>query len=101
MLTPSGAKLLDFGLATLRSAMSSTALGPVTDDSSAPPAAILGTPSYMAPEQLQGLASDHRTDIFAFGALLYEMITGRKAFDGKSRTELAAAIHDERTGTDG
>ena len=92
MLTPSGAKLLDFGLATLRSAMSSTALGPVTDDSSAPPAAILGTPSYMAPEQLQGLASDHRTDIFAFGALLYEMITGRKAFDGKSRTELAAAI---------
>jgi Tol biopolymer transport system component len=53
---------------------------------------ILGTFQYMAPEQLEGLESDARTDIFALGALLYEMATGKRAFEGKSRTSLIAAI---------
>ena len=53
---------------------------------------ILGTMQYMAPEQLEGKEADARTDIFAFGAVLYEMVTGRKAFEGKSQPHLIAAI---------
>ena len=53
---------------------------------------ILGTFQYMAPEQLEGQEADARTDIFAFGAVLYEMLTGRKAFEGKSHASLIAAI---------
>ena len=53
---------------------------------------ILGTFQYMAPEQLEGQEADARTDIFAFGAVLYEMLTGKKAFDGKSQASLIAAI---------
>src|SRR5262249_39801527 len=53
---------------------------------------ILGTLQYMAPEQLEGHDADARTDIFAFGALVYEMVTGRKAFEGKSQVSLIAAI---------
>ena len=98
MLTKSGAKLLDFGLArTAAEAQSSmsvaamtslpTQLKPLTQEGT-----ILGTFQYMAPEQLEGLEADPRTDIFALGALLYEMATGRRAFEGKSRTSLIAAI---------
>ena len=53
---------------------------------------ILGTFQYMAPEQVEGLEADARTDIFAFGAVLYEMLTGRKAFEGKSQASLIGAI---------
>ena len=53
---------------------------------------VLGTVRYMAPEQVEGGAVDARTDIFAFGAVLYEMLTGRKAFDGKTQASLIAAI---------
>jgi serine/threonine protein kinase len=53
---------------------------------------ILGTLQYMAPEQLEGQEADSRTDTFSFGAVLYEMVTGRKAFDGKSQASLIAAI---------
>ena len=53
---------------------------------------MLGTVRYMAPEQVEGKDADARTDIFAFGAVLYEMLTGRKAFDGKSQASLIAAI---------
>src|SRR5262249_20104151 len=53
---------------------------------------ILGTMQYMAPEQLEGKEADARTDIFAFGATLYEMVSGKKAFEGKSRAHLIAAI---------
>ena len=96
MLTRSGAKLLDFGLAKLRQ----TEGGPLGGLSVIPTAqqpltaqgTILGTIQYMAPEQLEGTEADARTDIFGFGAVLYEMATGRKAFEGKSKTSLIAAI---------
>jgi len=84
MLTSSGVKLLDFGLATLHHGIS-----PVDAGAAPPPA---GTLPYMAPEQLRGSKVDHRTDIWAFGALLYEMAAGRQAFDGPTRAALVAAI---------
>jgi eukaryotic-like serine/threonine-protein kinase len=96
MLTPSGAKLLDFGLAKLRRpstvasvSMLATQEGPATAQGT-----ILGTLPYMAPEQLEGQEADARTDLFAFGAVLYEMVTGRKAFESKSQASLIAAILD-------
>jgi tRNA A-37 threonylcarbamoyl transferase component Bud32 len=95
MLTRSGVKLLDFGLAKAL-----TPEGPVEGLTSAPTAArdftregeILGTLSYMAPEQLEGKKPDPRTDIFALGATLYEMATGSKAFSGTSQASLISAI---------
>ena len=91
MLTKSGAKLLDFGLAKSGapppSAADLTQQRPLTQEGT-----ILGTFQYMAPEQLEGLEADARTDIFALGAVLYEMATGRRAFTGTSRTSLIAAI---------
>jgi Tol biopolymer transport system component/predicted Ser/Thr protein kinase len=97
MLTKSGAKLLDFGLAKLREGDPSD---PGTSASAIPTqnrpltelGTILGTYPYMAPEQLEGKETDGRTDVFAFGALLYEMVTGRRAFRGESRASLIAAI---------
>src|SRR5207253_8948872 len=53
---------------------------------------ILGTFQYMAPEQIEGIEADARTDIFAFGCVLFEMLTGRKAFEGKTRASLIGAI---------
>ena len=96
MLTKSGAKLLDFGLA--RAAHEGSA--PLDGLSALPTEAkplttegtILGTLQYMAPEQLEGQEADARTDIFALGAVLYEMATGRRAFEGGSKTSLIAAI---------
>jgi serine/threonine protein kinase/Tol biopolymer transport system component len=96
MLTPLGTKLLDFGLAKLRPA----AAGAVAGMSAAPNVSpsltgrgtILGTLQYMAPEQLEGKPADARTDIFAFGALLYEMLTGKRAFEGTSQASLISAI---------
>ncbi len=95
MITKSGAKLLDFGLA--RSGQDASPLQgmtvmatqamPLTQEGT-----ILGTFQYMAPEQLEGIEADARTDIFAFGALLYEMATGKCAFEGATRTSLIAAI---------
>ena len=95
MLTKSGAKLLDFGLAKLKgadlAAEGLTAL--VTEDAPlTEQGTILGTFQYMAPEQLEGQDADTRTDIFAFGALVYELVTGKRAFEGKSRASLIAAI---------
>jgi len=90
MITKSGAKVLDFGLAKFNSAFVTTmAPGekPLTEEGT-----VLGTLQYMAPEQLEGLEADARTDIFAFGAVLYEMITGRRAFEGGTRISLIAAI---------
>jgi serine/threonine protein kinase/Tol biopolymer transport system component len=93
MLTRSGAKLLDFGLARPRTAVGtgdpSVAMsgGPLTKES-----ALVGTPAYMAPEQLKDAGADARSDLFAFGAMLYEMIGGSRAFDAASQAELVAAI---------
>ena len=61
---------------------------------------ILGTFQYMAPEQLEGQEADARTDIFAFGAVVYEMVTGKKAFEGKSQASLIAAISGARPAAD-
>jgi len=96
MLTKSGAKLLDFGLAKLKQEMAPanaqfsqlpTANEPLTVQGT-----ILGTLQYMAPEQLEGKEADARTDIFAFGVVVYEMATGKKAFEGKSQASLIAKI---------
>ena len=91
VLTRSGVKLLDFGLARLRptgpASVGAEAAQPLTRDGQ-----IAGTIPYMAPEQLKGKDADPRSDIFAFGAVLYEMLTGRRAFEADSQAELVAAI---------
>lgn len=96
MITKSGAKLLDFGLAKLlrpKPVDEATATAFGTEDMClTEEGAILGTLQYMAPEQLEGRDADSRSDIFAFGGVLYEMATGRPAFSGKSRANLVAAI---------
>jgi eukaryotic-like serine/threonine-protein kinase len=94
ILTRTGAKLLDFGLAKPPSGVAGEASLAATTESSQVTAegAIVGTLQYMAPEQLEGANADARTDIFAFGAILYEMLTGRRAFEGKSQAGLIAAI---------
>src|SRR5512132_2230010 len=99
MLTKSGVKILDFGLAkavapaAARSGVSLTSLP--TQQARAELTAegtILGTLQYMAPEQLEGKEADARTDIFALGTVLYEMATGRKAFSGESQASLISSI---------
>src|SRR4051794_1643302 len=91
MVTRSGAKLLDFGLAKTHAhaaaAVGTTATMALTDENM-----LLGTLQYMAPEQLEGKQADARSDIFAFGCVLYEMLTGKQAFAGKSPASVIAAI---------
>ena len=95
MLTKSGAKLLDFGLAKrTHGAAAGEGLSrcPPTAPLDLTEGTLLGTLQYMAPEQVEGKEADARTDIFAFGAVLYEMLTGKRAFEGKSQASLIAAI---------
>jgi Tol biopolymer transport system component len=94
MLTVGGAKLLDFGLARLRPPAGSglSTASTAFPSSEAAPGLIAGTLPYMAPEQLEGNEVDARADIFAFGAILYEMITGRRAFEGTSPASVMSAI---------
>src|SRR5262245_41753096 len=94
MLTASGAKLLDFGLAKPVAPLANLAAmtetmqdSPVTEQGT-----IVGTFQYMSPEQLEGKELDGRSDIFSLGAVLYEMLTGKRAFEGKSRLSIASAI---------
>src|SRR4029077_13090015 len=94
MLTKSGAKLLDFGLAKPVQSLAPIASGsvatmtrPLTREGK-----IVGTFQYMAPEQVQGQEADARTDIFALGAVLYEMFTGKRAFSGKSQISVMSSI---------
>jgi serine/threonine protein kinase len=106
MLTKDGAKLLDFGLATF--ARSPSRVNVSTSNVTAVPTAaadegdltghgrILGTLPYMAPERLEGVEADARSDVFAFGAMVYEMVTGKRAFEAQSQMSLMAMIigHD-------
>ena len=93
MLTKSGAKLLDFGLAKTNPVARGTAsILPTTPVGITAQGTILGTFQYMAPEQLEGREADVRSDIFALGAVLHEMATGRKAFSGASQASLITAI---------
>jgi eukaryotic-like serine/threonine-protein kinase len=110
MLTQSGAKLLDFGLAKPLSAVASSssaaapsftavktmsgpspAMSPLTTHGS-----IVGTIQYMSPEQIEGREADARSDIFAFGSILYEMATGKRPFEGKSQIKIASAILEDQ-----
>ena len=99
MMTKTGAKLLDFGLA--RTAAATTAmpstmtLAPTMTTPLTAQGMIVGTFQYMAPEQLEGREADARSDLFAFGAVLYEMATGRRAFTGATQASLIAAILKE------
>jgi serine/threonine protein kinase len=96
MLTKSGTKLLDFGLAKLKQEVAPANVPlselPTANDPLTAEGSIVGTMQYMAPEQLEGKEVDARTDIFAFGAVTYEMATGKKCFGGKSQASLIAAI---------
>jgi eukaryotic-like serine/threonine-protein kinase len=96
MITKSGAKLLDFGLAKLTQPASAAApsqsLLPTAVSGLTAEGSIIGTLQYMAPEQLEGHEADARADIFAFGATFYEMLTGRRAFQGKSQASVIGAI---------
>ncbi|HXV61935.1 MAG TPA: protein kinase [Vicinamibacteria bacterium] len=93
VLTKSGAMVLDFGLAKLWDAPESGEdLETRSRSGLTSSGVILGTLPYMAPEQLQGKEPDPRTDIFAFGAVLYEMLTATKAFEGRYATELVTAV---------
>jgi len=95
MLTPTGAKLLDFGLAkpafvsadgaTLTASLTQST--PVTREGT-----VVGTFQYMSPEQVEGKELDGRSDIFSLGAVLYEMVTGKRAFEGKTQLSVASAI---------
>ena len=97
MLVKAGAKVLDFGLAKQTApsreddagAVGATATEPLTSEG-----AMVGTVQYMAPEQLEGTAIDARSDLFAYGCVLYEMATGRRAFAGASPASIIAAILD-------
>src|ERR1700731_1290249 len=96
MLTKSGTKLLDFGLAKLKREATPANVPlsdlPTAKDPLTAQGTILGTLQYMAPEQLEGKEVDARTDIFAFGAVVYEMATGKKAFDGRSQASVISSI---------
>ncbi len=95
MLTKSGAKLLDFGLAKPTAPQATLATlttaapqqNPVTQEGT-----IVGTFQYMSPEQIEGKELDGRSDVFFLGTVLYEMLTGKRAFDGKSQLSVASAI---------
>ena len=91
MLTRSGVKLLDFGIAAAVAggplASKAVTQAPVTQSG-----IVMGTPLYMAPEQVRGEPTDHRTDVFALGALVHEMITGERVFEGRSHADTVAAV---------
>jgi len=86
-------KILDFGLAKLLHAEGETQLTKQTLDTQ--PGAVLGTVGYMSPEQVRGLAADHRADIFAFGAILHELLTGQRAFHKSTFADTMSAILNE------
>ena len=99
MLTKTGAKLMDFGLAKATpagaapaSSLTMTISGPSAEQPLTAQGTLVGTFQYMSPEQTEGKEADARSDIFALGAVLYEMATGKRAFTGKSQASIVAAI---------
>lgn len=110
MLTKGGAKLMDFGLAkpqglaagpvsgaasiSSMATMAATVASPMAGSPVTVAGTLIGTMQYMSPEQIQGKEADARSDIFAFGSMLFEMLTGKRAFDGKSQLSVASAILD-------
>jgi serine/threonine protein kinase len=95
MLTASGARVLDFGLAKRHGShpdVVSSVANVTVQPTLTQVGSVVGTIQYMAPEQVEGKAADSRSDLFSLGAIVYEMNTGRRAFEGSSTTSLAAAI---------
>jgi serine/threonine protein kinase len=90
-VTKAGIKVLDFGVARRRS----SAVAGDDDPTSTAEAVLVGTPSYMAPEQIEGKQADERTDIFALGLVLYELLTGQRAFEGPTAAKVMAAIMEK------
>jgi len=88
-------KILDFGLAKLTQRESGPQSQALTEDSPTDPGTVLGTMGYMSPEQVRGLPVDARSDIFSFGAIFYEMLTGRRAFHGPTSADTISAILKE------
>jgi len=87
-LTPDGrVKVLDFGLAKPAGGEAASRDSTVTQ-----PGSVIGTPAYMSPEQIRGKATDHRTDIWSFGCMLYEMLTGERPFEGETVSDTVAHI---------
>jgi serine/threonine protein kinase/Tol biopolymer transport system component len=89
------AKILDFGLAKLQQPQSSSVHSALTVGGETEPGMVMGTVGYMSPEQVRGQTADHRADIFAFGAILYEMLMGQRAFQKPTSAETMAAILNE------
>jgi hypothetical protein len=86
-------KILDFGLAKLAADAASPGVSQlVTSDGGTMPGTVMGTVGYMSPEQVRGEPADHRTNIFALGAILYEMLTGRRAFQGRTAADTMTAV---------
>jgi serine/threonine protein kinase len=92
LVTKNGVKLLDFGLAKAERAKATSAREETVTQAITQEGAILGTLQYMAPEQLQGKPVDARSDLFSFGCVLYEMLTGKRAFEGESAPSVIAAV---------
>src|SRR5665213_225697 len=92
LVTKAGIKVLDFGLAKIEQSRAAAANDETLTRALTQEGSILGTLQYMAPEQLQGKVTDTRADIFSFGCVLYEMLTGKRAFDGASTASVIAGI---------
>src|SRR6266849_5781080 len=95
LVTKAGVKLLDFGLAKRTAAKAAVGEADATQTVAiglTQAGVVVGTPQYMSPEQVEGKETDARSDIFSFGAVLYELITGKKAFEGKSAASVMAAV---------